>query len=517
MNEPRQDTDLVRAAGRGVIYITIAKIWFLLTGFILIFGLPRIFKWSAGGDEERGQALFGAYKLVFMGVSFINNGIITGTIQAVSKFTSEGASDPGAVRRAALKVQGWMGVTLAVLYIGFAGLLADGLGSPDLADLMRLSAGVIAAYSCYAVFIGSFNGRKLFHRQALFDIAYSTLKIALIIGLAAAGFEVLGTVAGFLVASVVIALAAGSASGFGAKGTFPARRYLGFAAVLIAYTFVLNLVLSLDLFLLKGITSRLALGAGGDAAAASELSKALAGKYGAAQGLAFIPYQAVLSIAFVAFPMISRITFQDEGTAAREYVRRTMRFATIMCVGLAAVFIALPGQSLALAFPAEYAPAAPALRMLALGIVAYGLMVVANTILNGAGLPWRAMGVVLATLAAVGGGVTGLLLGTGPGGDPLLATAGGTAIGMGFGLCLSAVVVHRRFGAFWPWRTVARVAVAATAATAAGQFLPHGSKLTTLGECLLVLAIYLAVLIGTGEFGAEDLDQLKRVLRRRRK
>ncbi len=27
-----------------------------------------------------------------MGISFVNNGIITGTIQAVSKFTSEGAS-----------------------------------------------------------------------------------------------------------------------------------------------------------------------------------------------------------------------------------------------------------------------------------------------------------------------------------------------------------------------------------------------------------------------------------------
>jgi O-antigen/teichoic acid export membrane protein len=516
MSEPRQDADLVRTAGRGVIYITVAKIWFLLTGFILIFGLPRIFKWSAGGDEERGQALFGAYKLVFMGVSFINNGIITGTIQAVSKFTSEGSSDPGAVRRAALKVQGSLGVVLAVVYIGFAGFLADGLGSPDLAALMRLSAGVIAAYSCYAVFIGSFNGQRLFHRQALFDIVYSTLKIALIIGLAAAGFEVLGTVAGFLVASVVIALAAGFASGFGAKGTFPARRYLGFAAVLIAYTFVLNLVLSLDLFLLKGITSRLALAAGDGAEAASELSKALAGQYGAAQGLAFIPYQAVLAIAFVAFPMISRVTFQADAAVTRQYVRRTMRFATILCAGLATVFVALPGQALALAFPAEYAPAAPALRILSLGIVAYGLMVVSNTILNGAGLPWRAMAVVLATLAAVSAGVVGFLVCSGPEGDPLLAAAGGTAIGMGLGLVISAVVVRRRFGTFWPWLSAARVLAAAATATVAGHFLPHGGRLLTLGECLLVLATYLVVLFVTREFGAEDLDHLRRVLRRRR-
>jgi hypothetical protein len=38
----------------------------------------------------------------------------------------------------------------------------------------------------------------------------------------------------------------------------------------------------------------------------------------------------------------------------------------------------------------------------------------------------------------------------------------------------------------------------------------------TLAEAALVLAVYAIVLVATREFRAEDLDNLKRVLRRRR-
>ena len=105
IDSKKSEGDVVASTGRGVLFIAFAKIWFMLTGWALVFGLPRIFKWSTGGDADGGQALFGAYKLVIMGVSFINNGIITGTIQTVSKFTSEDITRAGAVRRTALRIR----------------------------------------------------------------------------------------------------------------------------------------------------------------------------------------------------------------------------------------------------------------------------------------------------------------------------------------------------------------------------------------------------------------------------
>ncbi len=481
----------------------------------MVFVLPRVFKWSADGDDDLGMAMYGAYGIVFTGVSFINNGIITGTIQAVSKFTSEDETKAGPIRRLAFKLQGGLGLLLAGLYVAFAGLLAEQwFESPGLGPLMRVSAGVIVAYSCYAVFIGSFNGQRLFNKQAFFDILYSTIKSILIVGLVAAGFGVLGTVMGFLIAATLIAVAAGIASRGGEKGTFPAKRYLSFALVIILYTFVLNLVMMLDIYLLAGIVPRMAEGTGVASESLAHLTEIRAGQYKAVQQLAFIPYQAVLAIAFVAFPMISKVSFADDREKTKLYVRQTLRFTAILIVGLATVFAAVPSQALGLVFPSEYQIAAPALRVLPLGIAAFGLMVVSNTIVNGAGHPWRAMSVVLVSLAAVVGAVLFLVTRSGPGIESLAATATGTTIGMVVGLAASGIVVHRRFGTFWPWLSVLRVIIAAALAMTAGHFMPDAGKVFTLVECIGVLLVYFVTLVAMREFGREDFDQLKQVLKR---
>jgi O-antigen/teichoic acid export membrane protein len=510
-----EDKDVVKTAGRGVLYLTFAKVWFMLTGWALVFVLPRLFKWSAGGDEEAGQALYGAYGIVFTGVSFINNGIISGTIQSVSKFTSEDESRTGAVKRTALMVQGGIGLVVAALYVGLAGVLAEHwFRSPGLTSLMRLSAGVIVAYSCYAVFIGSFNGLRKFNRQALFDIVYATFKVSLMLGLVAAGFEVLGTVLGFLVAAAVIAVAAGIVSGGIGKGAFPAKRYLSFAAILLVYSFALNLVMMLDLYLLSGLVPRLALEAGYDPAELGRLTEVRAGQYKAMQQLAFIPYQAVLAIAFVVFPLVSKVTFDGDRERSRVYVRTTLRFTMILIVGLVSVFAALPQQALDLVFEPEYQVAAPALSVLPVGIAAFGLMVVSNTILNAAGHPWRALGVVLGALVGVVLGVTILVWLSGPGPESLTATATGTSAGMVVGLAISGIVVYRRFGTFWSWLSLLRVAAAAGVAVTAGRLMPMLGKAVTLGECVGVLVVYLVVLVLLREFNAEDVARLKQVLRK---
>ncbi len=512
ISKMKQVNDTVKVAGRGVIYITFAKLWFMLTGWILIFGLPRIFKWASGGDADQGQILFGAYKLVIMGVSFINNGIITGTIQAVSKFTSEDESNADGVKRTALKVQGILGVSLAVIYVGFAGILADILESPELAGLMRLSAGIIAAYSVYAVFIGSFNGKRQFNRQALFDIVYATIKTGLIVGLAAAGFQVMGTVAGFLVSSVIIMFIAAAVSGIGTTGSFSEKKYLAFAATLIVYTFFLNLVMSVDLFLLKGLTSNLALSQGNTAEAASAVGMALAGKYGAAQGLAFIPYQAILSIAFVAFPLVSKVTYMGDTEKARQYIGNAMRFSAILIIGIAVVFGALPKQSLGLVFPPEYQSASSCLRVLSFGIASFGLMVVGNTILNGAGMPKKSLFVVLSTLVAVVACTALFISYTGPTDDALTAAAAGSAVGMFAGTVLCGVIVYRQFRSFVPLNSALRIALAIVVSLFVGSMMPNLGKMISLLQCLAVFVVYFGVLFVTKEFKKQDIEQFKRIV-----
>jgi O-antigen/teichoic acid export membrane protein len=508
------DDKVVKSAGRGVLYIAFAKAWFLITGVALGLVLPRVFKWSAG-SEEAGQALFGAYGIVFTGVSFINNTLITGTIQAVSKFTSEDEAQAGAVRRTGLLVQGGIGVILGGGYAALAGVIATfWFRSPDLADLMRLSAGIIVAYSCYGVFIGSFNGMRRFNRQALFDITFSTLKTALIILLVYAGFKVLGAVIGFLLTAVLIAVAAGIASRRPVVGSFPAKRFLQFDTLLLAYTFILNLVLMLDLYLLAGLVPRLALEAGVDPGAVALINESRAGQYKAVQQLAFIPYQAVLALAFVVFPLISKATFDQDEEKARGYVRQTMRFAAIFLTGIAVVLFAIPEQAARLMFPPEYAIIAPALRILAIGIVAFGLMVVGNTILNGSGFPWRALAAVAAGLAVAIASVYALVTHAGHGPGALAAAATGSGIGWAAALLVCGLLVWRRFRAFVPWPTALRVAAAGGVAGVLGHFLPVKGKVFTLAEAVAVLVVYFIVLAVLREFRKDDVLKLKKILGR---
>jgi hypothetical protein len=85
---------------------------------------------------------------------------------------------------------------------------------------------------------------------------------------------------------------------------------------------------------------------------------------------------------------------------------------------------------------------------------------------------------------------------------------------MAVGLLGSGLLVHRRFGTFWPWATALRVALAGSAVIAVGHFLPVGGRILTMVECGGVLAFFFALLLILREFGAEDLSQFKQVFKR---
>ncbi len=53
----------------------------------------------------------------------------------------------------------------------------------------------------------------------------------------------------------------------------------------------------------------------------------LTGNYEALRTFALLPYQALLVVTFVIFPLVSRATFAADREATRAYVSQTMRYA----------------------------------------------------------------------------------------------------------------------------------------------------------------------------------------------
>jgi stage V sporulation protein B len=498
--------DATVTAGRGVIYIALAKLYFMVAGYAIYFSLPRLL------DSE---VLWGNYLLVVGLVSVIDNVIVTGTIQGVSKFTAQDDALADGVKRAALKVQLVLGGGLAALYIGAAPFIASWERDPGLTNLYRLSAGIMICYSFYAVFVGSLNGLRRFGRQASLDVSFATLRAALILGAAAAGWGVAGAIGGFVSAAFVILVV----SAFVVRlprgdARFPARQIWQFMVQLFLYTLALNLVMRVDLFLLKRLVGELS--GLTEAAAKAELASAFAGYYGTAQSLAFIPYQAILAVAFVIFPLVSRSTFENDLATTQAYVRQTLRLSLIFVVGVAVVFMSNPEAVIAVPYPAKYRIGGDALRILSAGMVCFSMFTIINTILNSAGRTGATIfsGMVTLTLAAVSNWL--LIPRAGSPEAALVWAAAATAGSMAVGMVISAVLLYREFKAGFAPVSLARTAVALAAMLGLGHVIPEVSKLVTLGECILIFVAFFVVLAVTREFKAEDVAKFKRVLSRGR-
>jgi stage V sporulation protein B len=483
-------------AGRGALFIGAAKVFFMLAGLAQKLLLTRVV----------GIAEYGVFSVVNAAVSMINNATVQGTIQSVSKFTAEDDSRADAVKRAGLRLQLLVGALLTLGFFLAAPLIASLYRDASYVRWFRLVAPIPFLYSLYSVFIGSVNGLRRFHVQAGFDITFSTIKTVLLLG-GAAALGVAGALGGFVAAAALILVAAAVVIGWprGSGPAFPIRRLALFMVGIVLYTLLINAALNFDLTLLRRFAAL---------AAQPEQANTLAGTYDAVRNFALLPYQALLIITFVIFPLVSRSTFEQDRETTRAYVTQTLRYALILAAAMASVLCARPEGLLRLIYRPEYADGATALPILVSGIVALSLLGVSGAIINASGHQWVAVALVALTVT-VGAGASFLIVPGRPPGPPMLAAmASATALGMYTGIAAALIYVRRRFEALPPLASVVRVVVSTAAAIGVARLVPGSGKLITLGVLAGSGLIFLLVLVLLGEFGPTDRAKFRRILGR---
>ncbi|MBX7220574.1 MAG: oligosaccharide flippase family protein [Blastocatellia bacterium] len=482
---PKEDT--AAKAGRGTIYITLAKFYFIITGYVIIFALPRLL------TKEQ----YGEYALITNFVSIINAVIITGTQQAVSKFVSEIPAAAESLRNRALLVQAVLGTGIVAAYVLAAPVVAaEFWHDPALINPLRVSALITLSYSFYAVFLGYLNGKKEFFRQAVLDASYSTLKMLAIVGLAVAFRNVIGSVGGFALGAFLVLVLAIMVAGRGRSTVAPhvnIGQYLSFQLPLLAFVLCNNLLQKVDINFLKAFT---------DPAQAS----ATVGDYSALMNIANITYQAVISVTFVAFPLISKASFEKENETVRTYIEQTLRAALLIMAFLATVFSSNAADTLALLYPKMYLTGAPALQIVAYGMLGFGLIAVLTTIITGSGRPWASLGIGLVTLAA-NAGLNYLWI-------PQMGLRGaalGTTVSMLFGAILACGYVGVVFRALISPLTLVRIAVA-SAVVYALALIPLGGFLVVIKMALQGL-VFTGVLFALRELGAQEIRLMRRIVK----
>ncbi len=520
--------DKPSGAGRGVLYIAFAKFYFMIAGAIIEFRLPAIL----------ARTVFGAYAVVASVVSPFNNVLVTGSIQAVSRFTAQRPETARMVQSAGLRMHLWVGLPVAILFIAAAPIVAYALHDTGKTGPLMLAGCIIGAYSFYAVFVGTANGRREFHKQAGLDITFATLRLLGILGLAIAGLGVYGAVGGWvaaagailMIATVVVGLPGKQAQGT-KQDVKPMIRFFGGVAI---YLILLNLIMFIDQLLLKRLTTewyhsngahlqgeldRLvpwARKVSGFRVDASEMADVQVAYYRAVQNLARLSYQAIIAATFVIFPLVSKSTFEGDKETTSRYVHVTMRYSLMFATALAVVMAANPMPLLDIPYQEDYARlGAPALIVLALGNVAFSIFAIAGTILNGAGYTRAAITTAAITLGIATIGNAIVIPQLDPGRDVLLGAACVTGVAMVIGATITGIALQRRLGAFLPILSIVRVAIAIGVAMAVGYVIPFRTPLMTLVEAAVVGLVFLVVLVATRELGKADLATIVAVRKKR--
>lgn len=491
-------------AGRGFMVITGAKVYFIITSFAIQLALPKLL-----GDPR----IFGQYGTLMGAISILDNVLIAATIQSVSKLVSEDEARGPAVLRQGLQIQLLVGGLLSAALFTFAPYFAAFHGDPALGPMMRVGSAVVLSYALYAALVGSLNGRQRFATQAKLDISFSTLRTVGIIGGAALGMGALGAVSGFAAAASGILLVALVVVGIGKPGEGAHRRtWMAFMMPIWLYQGFLNGILQIDLQVLSRTLSELGRESGMTALAAGNNAQTLVGFYRAAQTFAFVPYQLILSMTFIVFPLVSKATATGDEEAARRTIGGAMRFSALALLSIACPIAGASDGVMRVAYPDAYLAGAPALGVLVFGIAAFALFVITATILSSAGQPRVAALIAGLALIVVLVATRVFIVQAGPTEDALLAAALGTCAGTTFALLAAGGALYKRFHAFLPPLSVVRGGLAGVAAYFAAAFIPHPGALMSVAALAGGFAAFLAGLVITGELGRSEIKAARAAL-----
>jgi stage V sporulation protein B len=494
-----------RQAGRGGVAVLGAKVFFVLSGLAQQILLPRAI----------GLAGYGALARVLAFASILNNVVVASSVQGVSRVIARSLGHEREAFRSVFRVHVPLALVLALAFAGMAPAFAAFEGAPHIIVPLVVMALVVLLYGTYAPLVGVINGRGQFTAQARLDITFAVLRT---IAMVAVGFlfvrhawaGVTGATLGFAVAAACIVPLAmrvvfplrTSVAG-ASTGALSMAGYLAELWPLAAAQLFTNLVMQVDITLVGHFLSS---HDGSNVTAADEW----VGVYRACELFAFLPYQLLLSITQILFPMLARARAEADPARVRLYVERGARLAAVACGMMVSVLVAIPASVIRFAYTADIAErGAHTLRILALGQGAFTMLAIATTILASLGRERKAAIVTFGAVVAVVTAVVTLTSRAAFGESQLEATAIGTSVGLALALVFAAFHVHKETGGFVPVLTAARILAALVVAGGLGSLLPSTARLLTPLAAIGIALVYLAVLVGTRELTRSDAHALR--------
>lgn len=500
-----------KSLAKSTFWVTVSEIIFNVSGFVIHAVVGRML----------GPADYGRYGLVItlttMVIILVGNGIPT----AMSKYLSEVfESNPkmvGVIKRQAIILQSIVIGALTLLFYLFIPLIARALNDETLIPLFRISTWIIPTFAMASFYFSYYTGLHEFNIQSFLKTLRSIFKVIFIIGLAYL-YKVPGSINGYTISTLALfavglgidkfyiskklrarvetqdfaCLPVGTASL--SAPTFDWRKLTNYAWQIIIFFLAYELLISIDLYLVKGILR----------------NDNLTGLYNASLTLGRMPYYVFYALTVVLLPVISKTTSENDWKKTAEIINQSLRLMMTLLIPSIILMSIYARPLIKIFYGQKYIDAAAPMAILVWGVGFLTIFYVFCFIMSGAAKVKIPM--VLSFIGLVINTILNYVLIKQYG---IIGSAIATSITSAIITFVMLYYVWKNFGVVISIKSLSKMLLAGALMYAVSFIFNRGELIFILWSIIL-LSFYLLILYFLGEIKKDDIDVIKRMLSRKK-
>jgi len=477
---------------RSFLFVLISEILYNLSSYVVHSGMGRIL----------GPAEYGRYGIVItlttMIIILIGNGIPT----AMAKYLSEVfEKKPGLVpiiKKQAALVQTILISGITVIFFLSAPLIAYILGDPTLTRLFQISSLIIPAFALASFYFSYYIGIHKFEIQALLKITRSIARILFILGLAwllkEKGMALEGAIVGYILVPLSVFFEArfyDSCRKCKPKGSFDWRKLLRYAWPVTFFMIAYELLITIDLYMVKGILR----------------DDYLTGIYNAAITVGRIPYYLFYALTIILLPTVSKSTSSNDHKETEKLVSQSLRLMVMFLIPLCILISIYAKPIIRIFYSQRFIQAADPMSIFVFGIGFLTVFYVLTFVLNGAGKVKVPM-----IISFVGLGINTIATYFLIKKYALLGAVVGTSITSFLVMLFILGYTYKYFGYLFRLKSFLKILLAAAIMFGLSLVFPRESFAFPVWSAIL-LAFYIFLLYILGEFGSFEITLARNMLR----
>jgi len=487
---------------KSALWVTVSEVFFNLSGFIIHSALGRFM----------GPVNYGRYGLIITltttVIILIGNGIPTAMAKYISEYFEKDAKMVLVIKKQALILQAILISVITLVFYFSIPLISRALGDMTLVPLFRISTLIIPAFALASFYFSYYTGLHRFNMQATLKTVRSIARILFVVSLAYF-FSVKGSIVGYILAPMSVFLIAYLIDKFKINKelnvqaslqekdytpVFETKKLVNYAWQIIFFFLAYELLISIDLYMVKGIL----------------LDDKLTGIYNATLTVGRIPYYIFYAMTIFLLPMISKSTAEKNHQKTSEILNQSLRIMLILLVPMIILMSVFAKPILLDFYGKNYLSGAPAMAILEYGVGFLTIFYVLSFAMNGAGKTKIAMwislfGVMLNTI------LNYILIKR----FSIVGSASATTLTSFIIMLMMLYYLYKEFGVLLSLKSLIKTFFAGILLYFSANQLSQGPIIFIFWSVLL-FSLYLILLYAMGEITKKDFAYIQELAKRKK-